>query len=96
LKQARLAARLSQKQLGIDAGLDEFVASARINRYEVGIHQPDFLTLTRLAAVLQVPTAYFYAEDDLLAEGIRLMALMSHAQLARAVAAMANLDDSGS
>lgn len=36
LKEARTAAGLSQKKLGIAAGIDEFVASTRINRYEKG------------------------------------------------------------
>lgn len=68
LKQARLAAGLSQKRLGMQAGIDEFVASARVNRYELGIHQPDFDTAGRLADVLRVPLAYFFAADDRLAE----------------------------
>lgn len=88
LKEARLAAGLSQKQLGIDAGLDAFVASARINRYEVGVHQPDFLTLTRLASVLQLPTAYFYAEDDVLAKAIRLLGALSTEELRDVVLAL--------
>lgn len=70
LKQARLSQGLSQKSLGIAAGLDEFVASTRINRYEKGIHQVDLDTAQRLAEVLEVPVAYFYAEDDGLAEVI--------------------------
>lgn len=64
LKQARLAAGLSQKMLGIEAGLDPFVASTRINRYELGIHKPDLLTVRKLAAVLRVPVAFFYADTD--------------------------------
>ena len=36
LKQARVLAGLSQKQLGIKAGIDEFSASPRINQYERG------------------------------------------------------------
>jgi len=68
LRDARLAVGLSQKQLGIKGGLDEFVASARINRYEVGVHEPDVGMTRRLARVLGVPLAYFYADDDLLAE----------------------------
>ncbi|MEQ6438188.1 helix-turn-helix transcriptional regulator [Comamonas sp. w2-DMI] len=64
LKQARLAAGLSQKMLGIEAGIDAFVASTCINRYELGIHKPDLLTVRRLAAVLQVPVAFFYADTD--------------------------------
>ena len=68
LRQARLAVGLSQKQLGIQAGMDEFVASTRVNRYEKGKYQPDFDTAARLAAVLRVPLAYFFAQDDRLAE----------------------------
>ena len=68
LRQARLAAGLSQKQLGIQAGIDEFVASTRVNRYEQGKHQPDFDTASRIATVLRVPVAYFFASDDRLAE----------------------------
>ncbi|XBS69762.1 helix-turn-helix transcriptional regulator [Acerihabitans sp. KWT182] len=68
LKQARLAKGLSQKKLGIAAGIDEFVASARINRYEKGVHEANINTAQQLADVLQVPLAYFYTEDDMLAE----------------------------
>ena len=68
LKQARLAAKLSQKQLGIQAGIDEFVASTRINRYELGVHKPDYLTAQNLAAVLGVSAAFLYAPEDEIAE----------------------------
>lgn len=67
LKEARKAVNLSQKKLGIAAGMDEFSASPRINQYETGKHTPDFLTLSRIASTLLVPTAYFYAETDELA-----------------------------
>lgn len=67
LKEARLWAGLSQKQLGIEAGIDEFVASTRINRYELGVHRPDLLTVSILASVLKVTSAYFYADDDAVA-----------------------------
>ena len=67
LREAREAHGISQRSLGIKAGLDEFVASTRINRYETGVHQPDLQTLQRLAEVLDLPVAYFYAEDDELA-----------------------------
>jgi len=72
LKEARLAANISQKKLGIAAGMDEFSASARMNHYELGRHSPDFLMLKKIAEVLSVPTAYFYAEEDALAENIKL------------------------
>lgn len=67
LREAREAHGISQRALGIEAGLDEFVASTRVNRYETGVHQPDLQTLQRLAAILKLPVAYFYAEDDELA-----------------------------
>ena len=51
LRQAREAAGLSQKILGIQAGLD----------------QPHVRTMQRLADVLGLPLPYFYAEDDGLA-----------------------------
>lgn len=70
LKEARLRAGLSQKQLGIKAGIDEFSASPRINQYERGKHTPDYATVERLATVLQVPTPYFYAREDELAKVI--------------------------
>lgn len=74
LKEARLNAGLSQKQLGIIAGIDRFSASSRMNQYEKGKHVPDFLILKRIAKVLSVPVAYFYAEDDKLADLLILYA----------------------
>ncbi|WP_234096419.1 helix-turn-helix domain-containing protein [Citrobacter portucalensis] len=71
LKEARLAKGLSQKQLGILAGIDEFVASPRINRYEKGVHQANIEIVQQLADVLELPLAYFYSEDDDLASMIR-------------------------
>jgi transcriptional regulator with XRE-family HTH domain len=44
-KDARIAAGLSLKSLGIAAGIDEFSASARMNQYETGKHTPDYLIL---------------------------------------------------
>ncbi|MET0382727.1 MAG: helix-turn-helix transcriptional regulator [Burkholderiaceae bacterium] len=68
LKEARLRTGLSQERLGVLAGIDETTASARMNQYERGKHAPDWLTVQRLAAVLEVPVAYLYAEDDAAAE----------------------------
>ncbi|MES2956764.1 MAG: helix-turn-helix transcriptional regulator [Pseudomonadota bacterium] len=70
LKEARLALGISQKQLGIQAGLDEFVASTRINRYEVGVHAPDYQMVVRLAHVLRVPAAFLYCDSDDMAQMI--------------------------
>lgn len=58
------------------AGIDEFSASARMNRYEKGIHEPNFGMMQHLAEVLGLPVAFFYCiEDDfadLLARTARL------------------------
>ncbi len=70
LREARVRAGLSQKRLGILAGIDEFSASARINQYERGKHSPEFSTVERLAKELGAPTPYFYCRDDDLAEWI--------------------------
>ena len=70
MKEAREAAALSQRELGIRAEIDPSVASTRINRYELGIHKADYPTSQRLAAVLKVPVAYLYADDDDLAKVI--------------------------
>lgn len=72
LKEARVTAGISQKKLGVAAGIDEFSASARMNQYETGKHIPDFLTLKRIAKVLRVPAAYFYTEDPFLAELLKV------------------------
>lgn len=72
LREARDAAGISQKQLGVLAGIDQFVASARINQYERGKHVPDLLTAQRLAAELKVPVSYLYEPDDNLADLLRI------------------------
>lgn len=72
LKEARLSANYSQKKLGIEAGMDQFSASARMNHYEMGRHTPDYSTLKRIAQVLDLPVAYFYSESDELAEFIKI------------------------
>ncbi|MCS4320895.1 transcriptional regulator with XRE-family HTH domain [Serratia sp. BIGb0234] len=70
LKAARLAAGLSQQKLGVLAGIDEATASARMNQYEKGVHLPDFSLMVRIADILDVPSAYFYAVEDELAKEI--------------------------
>ncbi|WP_082585267.1 helix-turn-helix transcriptional regulator [Rhodanobacter sp. Root179] len=67
LKEARLAVGISQRELGIQSGMDPSVASPRINQYERGKHAPDTNTLSKLGQVLGMPVAYFFAEDDDLA-----------------------------
>lgn len=43
------------------------MASTRINRYEKGVHQPDPVTVQRMAEALGVPAAYLFASEDKLA-----------------------------
>ena len=70
LRAARTAKGISQKQLGILAGIDEFSASPRVNQYERDKHIPDYATAQRLAKALSIPVTYLYADDDKLAEFI--------------------------
>lgn len=67
LRQARERAGLSQKKLGILAGIDEFSASPRINQYERGKHVPDVYMVERLARVLRIPAIYMYCENEIMA-----------------------------
>ncbi|MBY6094668.1 helix-turn-helix domain-containing protein [Ferrimonas balearica] len=68
LKTARKAVGLTQQQLGMSLGMEPNTASARMNQYEKGKHTPDYQTMQRIAAELRVPVAYFYCEDELLAQ----------------------------
>ena len=67
LREARLEAGLSQRELGIRAGIDASVASPRINQYERAKHLPDPSMLERLGRVLDCPLPFFYSTDDRLA-----------------------------
>jgi transcriptional regulator with XRE-family HTH domain len=91
LKEARLRAGISQKQLGIRAGIDEFSASARINQYERGKHMPGLQTLTRLAAVMHLPAPYFYCEDAELADVILKFSALGKGQRRRLLGSMDEL-----
>jgi len=73
LKEARLVFGISQRRLGILAGIDEVSASARINQYERDTHAPNFSILQRIAKVLGCPAAFFTSEDNLMAEIIYLV-----------------------
>lgn len=68
LRDARRRVGIPQDLLGVDIGLDETTASARISRYESGVHEPPFAIAQKLAQVLRVPTAYLYCDNDELAE----------------------------
>jgi len=67
MKLKRIERGLSQKQLGIASGLDAGVASTRINRYETGVHSPDYLTAQRIAQALDTALPSLYSDDDRMA-----------------------------
>jgi len=68
LRAARSRAGLAQDKLGVIIGMDEGSSSARISRYETGVHEPPFDTAAHLATALRVPVAYFYCDDEQLAD----------------------------
>jgi transcriptional regulator with XRE-family HTH domain len=78
LREARKRSGLPQDRLGVAIGLDEGTASARISRYESGVHEPAHATAKMLAGVLGVPAAFFYAESDELAYVVRVWGEMSN------------------
>lgn len=86
LRAARQRAELSQKELGIRIGMDPSVASARMNQYEVGSHSPKFDTARHIARELSVPTAYFYAEEQVLADMIVAFGRLTKTRRAEVVA----------
>lgn len=77
LRQARQMHNLPQDKLGVMVGLEESSSSARMSRYESGIHEPPVPFVEAIAAVLGISTAFFYCADDRLAEVIRLYSAMS-------------------
>ena len=77
LRQARQRRDLPQDRLGILAGLEESSSSARMSRYESGIHEPPFQFVEAVAKVLGISAAYFYCTDDRLAEIIQIYSDLS-------------------
>lgn len=72
MREARLRAGIAQDRLGVMIGLDEGCSSARMSRYENGVHEPPFPVIERIAGILKVPVAYFFCDDDRLAEIMRV------------------------
>jgi transcriptional regulator with XRE-family HTH domain len=68
LRQLRQRRKLAQDELGVMAGLEESSSSARMSRYESGVHEPPFPFVEVLAKVLNVSPAYFFCTDDRLAD----------------------------
>ena len=68
LKATRKAQKMTLEKLGVAIGLDESCASTCISRYEHGVHAVEPNTAERIAQVLDVPLAYFYANSEEMAE----------------------------
>lgn len=88
LRQARERVGLSQESLATSAGIDEFSASARISQYETGKHVPRYAIACKLADVLTVPVAFFYAKEDAVAQLLLLWHESGQAARQKALAAL--------
>jgi transcriptional regulator with XRE-family HTH domain len=64
--------------LGVLIGLDEGCASARISRYETGIHEPPFSVAEKMAKILEIPVAYLYCVEEDLASLITALGDVAH------------------
>ena len=70
--------------------IDEFVASTRINRYEKGVHEASMEVAQQLADVLQIPLAYFYTADDVLADMMLAFMALSPEETTKVLALVKN------
>jgi len=91
LRQVRLEVGLTQKKLGILAGIDESSASPRINQYERGRHTPDYQTAYNMMKSLGGTVAYLYASDDDMAELIMLFTKLKSKQKKKLIAQVRQL-----
>ena len=83
LRQARKWRGMPQDKLGVAIGLDETTSSARISRYETGVHEPPIATAQLLAEELRVPLAFLYCSEDDMAMALLNLARMSAAERRR-------------
>jgi transcriptional regulator with XRE-family HTH domain len=80
LKAARKALGLSQASVGGLMGLPEETSSARVNRWEKGVHPPSLESAELLADALGIPLPALVSRDDMLAELIAGYALLPKTQ----------------
>ena len=80
LKAARKAMGLSQVDVGVQMGIPEETSSARINRWELGVHPPSLKSAEELALVLGIPLGALVSRDELLAEAFFSFALLPKPQ----------------
>lgn len=92
LKEARKLFGISQRALGMLAGIDESSASARMNQYEKGKHYPDFDMARRLANALKVPCSFFFEENDDIAEMLLFFFRLTDSERKKIKASLINAD----
>lgn len=68
MRERREELGISQEAVGVSIGIDESSARARISRYELGVHEPPLPTVRLIASKLNVPFAYLYCDNDLVAK----------------------------
>ncbi len=71
LKLLRLEADYTQEEVGIKAGLPLNSCNSRMNTYELGRHEAEYSIVKKISNVFHVDPAYFYAENESVAELIR-------------------------
>ncbi|MBV7539461.1 helix-turn-helix domain-containing protein [Acidovorax sp. sic0104] len=76
MRMARERLGMPQDRLGVAIGIDEGSASARMSRYETGVHEPQIATARLIAKALKVPLPYLYCDDEVLAELILAVAAL--------------------
>ncbi|MDC9591585.1 helix-turn-helix transcriptional regulator [Xenorhabdus sp. XENO-10] len=74
---ARKACGLSQRTLGEALGINPEQAIGRISRYERGVATPAYEIVCQIAEILNVPSCYFYIEDDNFAEQVLILHKMN-------------------
>lgn len=79
---------LSQRALGalVDKDRDKNRGAARVNRYEQQVNLADIEKAAELAAALNVPLAYLFADSDELAELILSYSTLDARQQAKVLA----------
>jgi transcriptional regulator with XRE-family HTH domain len=95
LKKLREQADIPQDKLGVMIGLDEGTASARMSRYEGGVHEPPYSLAQKIAELLHVPTAYLFCDDDDLAELILRYGKLTAKQRKELLRGLTQAEDTG-
>lgn len=83
LRQLRKRKNVPQDKLGVLIGLDESTSSARISRYETGVHEPPFAVAEKIAKALDTPVAYFFCPEDELAALLLIVSALDRKERAK-------------